>query len=107
LFIELKAGASPVGVSVLCPGFVRTELMDKMTWADRLGALPSPSVNPMSQFVDQMLREGVENGMSPADVAARVVDAIHAEQFWILTHDDYGDAPVDRMSRAVAQQNPM
>ncbi|MEO6492320.1 MAG: SDR family NAD(P)-dependent oxidoreductase, partial [Ilumatobacteraceae bacterium] len=65
LFIELKSAGSPVSVSVLCPGFVRTELMDKMTWADRLGAQPNVSDNPMSQFMDQMLRDGVEQGISP------------------------------------------
>lgn len=107
LFIELKSTASPVGVSVLCPGFVRTELMDKMSWADRLGAQPAASSNPVSQFMDQMLRDGVENGISPADVARRVVDAIRAEQFWILTHDDFADAPVERMRRAVTQENPI
>jgi len=107
LFIELKSAGSPVGVSVLCPGFVRTELMDKMTWSDRLGAQPTVSDNPMSQFMDQVLREGVEQGISPDDVAAQVVAAIRAEQFWILTHPDYGDAPIERIRKAVAQENPI
>jgi len=107
LFIELKSAGSPVGVSVLCPGFVRTELMDKMTWSDRLGAQPTVSDNPMSQFMDQVLREGVEQGISPDDVAAQVVAAIRADQFWILTHPDYGDAPVERIRKAVAQENPI
>lgn len=107
LFIELKSSGSPVGVSVLCPGFVKTELMEKMTWADRLGSQPASTTNPMGQMVDQMLREGVESGMSADDVAARVLDAIRAEQFWILTHSEYGDVPVDRMRRAVAMENPI
>ncbi len=107
LFIELKAMGSPVGVSVLCPGFVRTELMDTMTWAGRLGEQPAASVNPMTQFVDQMLRDGVNAGMPASEVAGQVVDAIKAEQFWILTHSDYGDAPIERVQRAVNQQNPM
>ena len=107
LFIELKTAGSPVGVSALCPGFVRTELMDKMTWADRLGTQPNASDNPMSQFMDQILREGVEQGISPDDVATQVVAAIKADQFWILTHPDYGEAPVERIRRAVAQENPI
>ena len=106
LYLELKGTQSPVSVSVLCPGFVRTELMDKMTWADRLGSQPAPTSNPVGQFMDQMLREGVENGISPADVAGQVVAAIKAQQFWILTHPDYGEAAVDRFKRAVAQENP-
>ena len=107
LFIELTSTGSPVGVSVLCPGFVRTELMSSLTWADRLGDRPSDSTNPVAQMMDQALREGVQQGIAPADVADRVVDAIRSGQFWILTHDEYGDAPVDRMRRAVAQENPM
>ncbi len=106
LFLELKGTASPVGVSVLCPGFVRTELMERMTWADRLGDQPAASTNPVGQFMDQMLREGVENGISPADVAGQVIAAIKNDKFWILTHPDFFQAPVERMQRAAAQENP-
>jgi len=107
LFIELKSSGSPVRVSALCPGFVKTELMEKFAWADRLGAQPPPTTNAMGQVMDQLLREGVESGISPDDVAARVVDAIHREQFWILTHSEYGNVPVERMQRACAQENPI
>ena len=106
LFIELKSSGSPVGVSVLCPGFVRTELMARMTWADRLGPQPAESSNPVAQFMDQALREGVENGISPADVADQVVAAIRAGRFWILTHPEYAAAPVERYRKAAAQENP-
>ena len=106
LFIELKSTGSPVRVSVLCPGFVHTELMARMTWADRLGDQPTPTTNPIGQAMDQMLRDGVEAGISPDDVATEVVAAIKAEQFWILTHPDFRQVPVERMQRAAAQENP-
>ena len=106
LFIELKSTGSPVGVSVLCPGFVRTELMEKMTWAERLGEQPPPTQNPIGQMMDQALKDGVEGGIDPSDVADRVVDAIRAGQFWILTHPDFGEITLDRFRRAVAQENP-
>jgi NAD(P)-dependent dehydrogenase (short-subunit alcohol dehydrogenase family) len=107
LFIELKSLGSPVGVSVLCPGFVRTELMEKMTWSDRLGEQPAATSNPIGQMMDQALKDGVENGIAPADVAGRVVDAIRAGQFWILTHPDFGDIALERFRKAVAQENPI
>ena len=106
LFVELKGTGSPVGVSVLCPGFVRTELMKQMTWADRLGEQPAATSNPVGQFMDQILRDGVENGISPADVAAQVVSAIREGRFWILTHPEFGPLAVERMQRAAAQENP-
>ena len=56
--------------------------------------------------MDQMLREGVETGLSPADVAAQVVAAIKADQFWILTHPDYAPAVTERYRKAVAMENP-
>jgi NAD(P)-dependent dehydrogenase (short-subunit alcohol dehydrogenase family) len=106
LHLELRGTDSPIGVSVLCPGFVHTELMAKMQWADRLGEQPAPTANPVGQFMDQMLREGVEAGLSPSDVAAEVVDAIRANRFWILTHPDYAPAVTERFRRAVAMENP-
>lgn len=107
LFIELRSVGSPIGVSVLCPGFVRTELMEKMTWADRLGAQPAPTVNPIGQMMDQALKDGVDSGIDAADVAASVVDAIRADQFWILTHPEFGDVALERFRKAVAQENPI
>lgn len=106
LFLELRGKASPVGVSVLCPGFVRTDLMRQMTWSVRLGDQPQPTDNPVGQFMDQMLRDGVEQGMSPAAVSDQVIQAVKTDQFWILTHADYANAPVERMQRAVDQINP-
>jgi hypothetical protein len=80
--------------------------MEKTTWADRLGAQPPPTTNPVGQAIDQMLRDGVESGIPPADVAARVAEAIRKDQFWILTHPEVAEMPVDRMRRAAAQENP-
>jgi NAD(P)-dependent dehydrogenase (short-subunit alcohol dehydrogenase family) len=98
LFLELRASGSPVGVSVLCPGFVRTRLMEHEP--------PPVDASPMTTMIHDLLRAGVETGIEPADVAAEVVDAIRADRFWILTHPDLGALPVDRMQRAATQENP-
>lgn len=106
LFIELVSTGSPVRVSVLCPGFVRTNLMDGQQWQDRLGAEPGATANPVAQMIDTMLRDGVRDGIDPDDVAGEVVTAIRRQQFWILTHVDQRQLPVERMQRAAAQENP-
>ncbi len=106
LFLELKSTGSPVGVSVLCPGFVKTNLLTGQKWQDRLGTEPPMTTSPMGQIIEQMLTDGVENGVDPDGIAAQVVDAIVTERFWILTHPEMRQAPVERMQRAAAQENP-
>jgi len=97
LFLELSLTGSPVGVSVLCPGFVKTDLMDKEP--DRVGS-------PAGEFMNEMLRTGVETGVHASGIADQVVDAIGAGRFWILTHPDSHPTVVERMERAAAQTNP-
>ena len=108
LRIELKHTGSPVSVSVLCPGFVRTNLvkgqLDK--WQDRLGPQPGATSNAMGALIEQVVDDGVRDGIDPADVANEVHDAIVADRFWILTHPEMRHSPVERMERAERQENP-
>ena len=106
LFVELKGGGSPVRVSVLCPGFVRTNLVQTQQWSSRLGEEPAPSTSPVQQAVGQLLEQGVAEGIDATIVADQVLDAILEERFWILTHADMRQAPVERMERAARQENP-
>jgi NAD(P)-dependent dehydrogenase (short-subunit alcohol dehydrogenase family) len=106
LFLEMKGIGSPVGVSVLCPGFVRTNLLTGQQWQDRLGPEPPMTTSPVGQMIETILAEGVENGVDPDGIAAQVLDAVLTERFWILTHPEMRQAPVERMQRAAAQENP-
>jgi short-subunit dehydrogenase len=108
LRIELKHTASPVSVSVLCPGFVRTNLVkgQRDKWQDRLGPQPGVTTNPMGALIEQVVDDGVRDGIDPDDVANEVHDAVIADRFWILTHPDMRHSPVERMERAERQENP-
>lgn len=97
LFLELQVTGSPLGVSVLCPGYVKTDLMDDE---------PARVETPIGELMNEHLRAGVEVGLPPSDIAAQVVDAVDAGSFWILTHDDMRQAPVQRMERAASATNP-
>jgi NAD(P)-dependent dehydrogenase (short-subunit alcohol dehydrogenase family) len=106
LYLELKATGSPVRVSALCPGFVKTNLAKGQKWTERLGSEPGAAQTPMAQMMDAVLAQGVEEGIEATDVADQVVDAIRTERFWILTHPEMRQAPVERMQRAADQANP-
>jgi NAD(P)-dependent dehydrogenase (short-subunit alcohol dehydrogenase family) len=97
LFVELALTESPVGVSVLCPGFVKTDLMDKE---------PERIESPIGEFMNEMIRTGVQTGVAASGIADQVVDAIGASRFWILTHPDTRQLGVERMQRAATQTNP-
>jgi len=106
LYLELKATGSPVRVSALCPGFVKTNLAKGQKWTERLGTEPGAAQTPMAQMMDAVLAQGVEEGIEATDVADQVVDAIRTDRFWILTHPEMRQAPVERMQRAADQTNP-
>jgi len=97
LYLELVAMQEPVGLSVLCPGFVKTDLMNKE---------PDVVGSPIGQLINQLLRAGVDGGIPATAVADAVVEAIKAQQFWILTHEDMREGAIERVRRAAAQTNP-
>lgn len=102
---ELATIGSPVGVSVLCPGFVRTRIAD----ADRnRPARYSADVQeqPGQQEIMDAARAATAAGTDPAAIATAVRDAIVAGRFWILTHADFGERIIARFSGAVAGRNP-
>lgn len=97
LFLELELIASPVGASVLCPEFVKTDLMGKE---------PTTVESPMAQLINMALAAGVDGGIPAGEVGAAVVAAIKADRFWILTHESTREASVARVQRAADGVNP-
>jgi NAD(P)-dependent dehydrogenase (short-subunit alcohol dehydrogenase family) len=103
---ELALSAPHVKVSVLCPGWVNTKIAESArNRPEHLqeGAAPDPEAAAL-------LRGFLEQGMPPEEVAAKVLDAIREEQFWILTHDEEGDFWVDGVNQRLrslgARANP-
>lgn len=102
---ELAGLGSSVKVSVLCPGFVRTAINDgERTRPAALKVERQPS--EAEQAWREMFRTLVEGGIPPADVAARVVDAIRTERFWIFPHPELLFAIEERAKGILAERNP-
>jgi len=103
---ELAIVAPHVKVSVLCPGWVRTRIADS---ARNRPGTESPDTAPSSAFA-QVMQSLIDRGMAPGDVAAKVLRAIRAEQFWIMPHDDTEDFWTrfvnERAEALVARTNP-
>jgi NAD(P)-dependent dehydrogenase (short-subunit alcohol dehydrogenase family) len=95
LYTTVRSAGLPIGVSVLCPGWVRTSIMDaERNWAARLGTLPPPPVT--SEIIGRHARTAIDEGMPPAAVADLVADAVQAGSFWIFPHPEFVDLAVRR-----------
>lgn len=82
---DLHTLGSPVGVSVLCPAFVRTGLADsdshRPEWA------PAPTGDE-AEFVTATIRQLIDAGIDVGGVADQVIEAIETETFYIITHPE-------------------
>jgi NAD(P)-dependent dehydrogenase (short-subunit alcohol dehydrogenase family) len=106
LAAELADDGARVGVSVLCPGYVRTNIATSQR--NRPEALRNPAKKDAARSANREIIESMlATGLDPAAVAAQVVDAIRNDRFWILTHPEYADAVVDRAAgiRAAAMHD--
>ena len=104
---DLAAVGSPVGVSVLCPGFVRTRIAEAdRNWPARYGPPPVTDDQPGADEMRQAIAAAIEAGVDPAVIAEAVRDAIVAGRFWILTHPEFNDAVVGRYREAVGGGDP-
>lgn len=101
LFHELALAGSRVGVSVLCPSWVRTGIAAAVR--RRRGAMPAgEGGTDMLSVLDAV----IEAGMDPDEVAAQVVAAVRDGAFYVLTHPSTDPAVRRRMEAILARERP-
>jgi NAD(P)-dependent dehydrogenase (short-subunit alcohol dehydrogenase family) len=84
---ELAGG--PIGVSVLCPGWVKTRMLDNgRNRPARFGGPIRLDMDGANADRNQRYAKALENGLDPAYVAQLVVDAIEVRRLYIFTHTD-------------------
>ena len=102
LFQSLKKINSKIGASVLCPGFVATNIIDSQR--NRPEHLAS---DKKSNFLLKQLASSVlKRGKKPDEIATRAIEAIQANNFYILPHPVYDERVKDRYERILARTEP-
>lgn len=103
LLNDLKGEGSAVGVSVLCPGLIATQIVssDRNRPEGLRNEVDAPAAEDAAKQREAMLDFFLSEGMSPAEVADMVVDAITADRFYVLTHPDMIKPHVEARLRAV------
>jgi NAD(P)-dependent dehydrogenase (short-subunit alcohol dehydrogenase family) len=76
-----------IGVSVLCPSFVRTRIGESgRNRPQRYGPTPSLDPNSPAAAVVAEITSRLQAGLDPAAVAERVLDAIRNDELYVFTH---------------------
>ena len=85
----LQLAGSNIGMSVLCPGFVRTRIHEsERTKQARFAAAGEGSFDPERR---QMISKAIETGLDPDVVGARVVEAVRDGDLYIFTDPRFKD----------------
>ena len=86
LYKELRAAGARLSASVLCPGLVRTAILDAER--NRPAAFgPRTDLQSASASVREAaasFRESLQSGYAPSQVADAVLDAVRADRFYIV-----------------------
>ena len=102
---SLKERQAPIGVSVLCPGWVNTQIRDSAR--NRPAALENPvrdvQLDLQGQAWSEVVRRLISEGMPPAQIAEHVFSAVRAGQLYILTHLEFNQYIHERLQAIVAE----
>lgn len=92
-----------IGVSVLCPSYVRTKIGESgRNRPERYGASqPLDPASPAAAMVAEIAKN-LQAGLDPADVAARVIAAIRDDRLYIFTHPGMRAEVEDRFAAILA-----
>lgn len=107
LYAHLRLIQSKIGVSALCPGFVRTNITDAArNRPPELQNENEPPPTPIEQAITAQMEQSIAGGLPTARVADIVLAGIRNEQFWILTTDEFDSAIRSRGEGILERRNP-
>ncbi len=109
LRFELVAEGSGVGVSVLCPSWVRTNIStsDRNRPERFAYTIESAQMEEAAQYKARRRTQLATLAVDPPAIADQVCDAVKNDRFYVLTHPESIPALEERFGRIVAGENPV
>lgn len=108
LYSDLHAREAQVGCSVLCPIFVKTQILrsnrNRPVALEDHDATPSSGIAPRPR--PSRLSGRIDTGQLPGEIADAVFEGIRAEQFYIWPGDEVDDIVRRRFEHILARTNP-
>jgi NAD(P)-dependent dehydrogenase (short-subunit alcohol dehydrogenase family) len=104
LYLELRERRARIGVSVLCPAWVRTRILDsERNLPERLRETNSDG--PDDEMYAAMTASMAATGLDADVVAGDAVDAILNDRFYVLSNPEWAEAVTERAA-AVRRGDP-
>lgn len=100
LALELAERHAPIKVSVLCPGWINTRIVE----ADR--NRPGGPSGDDSSRMNAAIRRAIAHGLPAAQVADLVFAAVRSGKFYILTHPNWKPLILQRMQAILDEGEP-
>jgi NAD(P)-dependent dehydrogenase (short-subunit alcohol dehydrogenase family) len=92
-----------IGVTVLCPGYVRTRIGESgRNRPQRYGATQTPDPASPAGLLIAQIAERLQSGLDPSDVASRVLAAIREDELYVFTHPEMRAELEDRFAAIMA-----
>ena len=100
---DLRVAKAPIGVSVLCPAFVRTGIFESARNRPRELA----ATNPLGKPYEDAGRKAVAAGrLSAADIARITLEAVRTDRFYVIPHEKTRAGIETRMRDILEERDP-
>lgn len=101
LYHDLRLAGTQIGVSVLCPGFVKTGIAE----SHRNRPAELRATNPMAPVYGEKIRQIIEaSSITARDIAEQTIAAVIEDRFYIVTHPE-SDCGVSARLNGILQRD--
>jgi NAD(P)-dependent dehydrogenase (short-subunit alcohol dehydrogenase family) len=107
LFGELKNRGTRIGISVLCPGWIKTRIMEAERNRPEAPREDPGEMAPEAEVLRNIIGGLVSSGLEPIEAGKLVVESIKEERFYILTHPDWKDMIRARVDNITEGRDPI
>ena len=101
--LHLELRELGIGVTVLCPGYVRTNMSrSARNRQERYGAWQPPAPDGKGSRMAALQAELQQSGLDPGLIAQRTLAAIRADSLYVFTHPEMHGEVKERFARITA-----
>lgn len=106
LFTELAQLGPKIGVSVLCPGWVNTRIIESERNRPEAPREVPGEQAPQAEAMRKIVTDLIQGGLDPREVGNIVVEAIRVRRFYVFTHP-WQNMVEQRMQNILQDRDPV